>query len=354
MVAASEFDLQELVNHLQSFLIQKNTSWIIENFSLMYQTSLENNSLTELQNYCNDLVSKKPVKIFNSNNFSSIPENILISLIQNDNLNMNEVRVWKHVLKWGLDQNPGLPSDPESFSGDDFSTLKNTLQQCIPLIKFDNFSSKEFLDNVFPYRKILSENLFIDLLKLFSDHDHKSTDQPESEETKEIESEAQTFEKIETQSISINVNASYEFKLIFRGSRNGFTTKTFHNICDNQSRTVTIIKVKESNEILGGYNPIEWKRGGVYAATYDSFIFSFDKNQSINNYILSRVLDSDFAVSNHTCHGLSFGKSDLVLRGAFFDNCVCSKISYDKPIRNSSDKFSLEEYEIFQITNQHF
>ncbi|GBC40624.2 BTB/POZ protein [Rhizophagus irregularis DAOM 181602=DAOM 197198] len=143
MVAASEFDLQELVNHLQSFLIQKNTSWIIENFSLMYQTSLENNSLTELQNYCNDLVSKKPVKIFNSNNFSSIPENILISLIQNDNLNMNEVRVWKHVLKWGLDQNPGLPSDPESFSGDDFK----------------------------------------------------------SEETKEIESEAQTFEKIETQSI---------------------------------------------------------------------------------------------------------------------------------------------------------
>ncbi|CAB4438887.1 unnamed protein product [Rhizophagus irregularis] len=390
LVAAGEFDLQELVNHLQSFLIQKNTSWIIENFSLMYQTSLENNSLTELQNYCNDLVSKKPVKIFNSNNFSSIPENILVSLIQNDNLNMNEVQVWKHVLKWGLDQNPGLPSDPESFSGDDFSTLKNTLQQCIPLIKFDNFSSKEFLDNVFPYRKILSENLFIDLLKLFLDHDHKSTDQPESEVTKEIESEAQTFEKIETQSISISnipnieprsanitninsriitleharliskwingldVNASYEFKLIFRGSRNGFTTKTFHNICDNQSRTVTIIKVKDSNEILGGYNPIEWKRGGVYAATYDSFIFSFDKNQSINNHILSRVLDSDFAVSNHTCRGPSFGKSDLVLRGAFFDNCVCSKISYDKPIRNSSDKFSLEEYEIFQITNQHF
>uniref|UniRef100_U9TC17 Kelch-like protein 17 n=1 Tax=Rhizophagus irregularis (strain DAOM 181602 / DAOM 197198 / MUCL 43194) TaxID=747089 RepID=U9TC17_RHIID len=354
LVAASEFDLQELVNHLQSFLIQKHTSWIIKNFSLIYQTSLENNSLLELQNYCNDLITNKPDKIFNSNNFSSIPENILISLIQNNNLKMNEVQIWNHVLKWGLDQNPGLPSDPESFSEDDFNTLKNTLQQCIPLIKFDNFSSKEFLDNVFPYREILPEKLFIDLIKLFLDHDHKSTDQPESEETKEIESEAQTFEKIETQSISINVNASYEFKLIFRGSRNGFTTKTFHNICDNQSRTVTIIKVKESNEILGGYNPIEWKRGGVYAATYDSFIFSFDKNQSINNYILSRVLDSDFAVSNHTCHGLSFGKSDLVLRGAFFDNCVCSKISYDKPIRNSSDKFSLEEYEIFQITNQHF
>ncbi|PKY60240.1 hypothetical protein RhiirA4_483731, partial [Rhizophagus irregularis] len=146
------------------------------------------------------------------------------------------------------------------------------------------------------------------------------------------------------------VNASYEFKLIFRGSRNGFTAKTFHDICDNQSHTVTIIKVKDSNEILGGYNPIEWKSATVYAATLDSFIFSFDENQGINNHILSRVWDEDFAVSNHTSRGPSFGKSDLVLRGASLDNCVCKITSYDKPIRNSSSKFSLEEYEIFQIT----
>ncbi|GBC26898.2 carbohydrate-binding module family 13 protein [Rhizophagus irregularis DAOM 181602=DAOM 197198] len=393
LVAASEFDLQELVNHLQSFLIQKHTSWIIKNFSLIYQTSLENNSLLELQDYCNDLISNTPDKIFRSPNLSSIPENILISLIQNDYLKINEIQIWKRVLKWGLDQNPGLPSDPESFSGDDFNALKNTLQQCIPLIKFDSFSSKEFLDNVLPYREILPKKLFNDLIKLFLDHDHKPTDQPEPKETKEIEPEAQTFEKIETQSTStsnipnikpqifrsanitninsriitleharliskwingLDVNASYEFKLIFRGSRNGFTSKKFHSICDNKSHTVTIIKVRDSSEILGGYNPIDWKSGGYYTATNDSFIFSFDENQDINNHILSRVMDSDVAISNHTQRGPSFGEKDLILRGASLDNCVCSKTFYDKAIRNSSSKFSLEDYEIFQITKKIF
>ena len=51
--------------------------------------------------------------------------------------------------------------------------------------------------------------------------------------------------------ITDKLNNSYEFKLILRGSRDGFTPKKFHEICDNRSRTVAVIKVKDSNEILG-------------------------------------------------------------------------------------------------------
>ena len=42
--AASEFSLQELINHLQSFLIENKTNWLEQNFSLIYQTSFENDS----------------------------------------------------------------------------------------------------------------------------------------------------------------------------------------------------------------------------------------------------------------------------------------------------------------------
>src|SRR5205823_3823073 len=77
--------------------------------------------------------------------------------------------------------------------------------------------------------------------------------------------------------------SSYEFKLLFRGSRDGLSRNKFHEICDNQSRTVTIIKVKDSSEILGGYNPIKWKSDGSYSTTKDSFIFSFN-NDKIENY----------------------------------------------------------------------
>jgi hypothetical protein len=129
--------------------------------------SVENNSFLELQEYCTNLISDEPDKIFKSLNLSSIPEKLLISIIQNDNLQMSEVQVWENVLKWGLDQNPELSSDPTNFSVDDFNTLKNTLQQIIPFIRFYNLTLKEFSDKVLPYMKILPDDLCMDLLKNF-------------------------------------------------------------------------------------------------------------------------------------------------------------------------------------------
>ena len=93
LVAASELSLQELIDNLQSFLIEKNSNWMKQNFNLIYQTSFENDSFLELQNYCINIISKEPNKIFNSLNFSSISEKVLISLIQNDNLKVDEIQV---------------------------------------------------------------------------------------------------------------------------------------------------------------------------------------------------------------------------------------------------------------------
>src|SRR6266498_220439 len=167
LVAASELSLQELITFLQSFLIENKANWMEQNFDLIYQTSFENDSFLELQKYCTDLITKGPDKIFKSPNFSSIPEKLLVSIIQNDSLQVSEIQIWEHVLKWGISQNPELPSDLTNYSKDDFKTLKNTLQQCIPFIRFYNLTSKEFLDKVFPYREILPEELCTDLLKTF-------------------------------------------------------------------------------------------------------------------------------------------------------------------------------------------
>src|SRR6266542_3216001 len=175
LVAASELNLQELVNFLQSSLIENHANWMEQNFDLIYQTSFENNSFLELQKYCTVLITKEPNKIFNSPNFSSIPENLLITLIENDNIQMDEIQVWEHVIKWGLAQNPELPSDTTIFSKDDFNTLKSSLQQCIPFIRFHNLASKEFSKKVLPYKKILPKELYKDLLEYFLDNDSKKS-----------------------------------------------------------------------------------------------------------------------------------------------------------------------------------
>ena len=94
-----------------------------QNFNLIYQTSFENYSFLDLQKYCTNLISKEPSKILNSPNFSLIPEKLLITLIQNDNVQMDVVQVWEHVLKWGIAQNPELSLDPSTYLEEDFNTL---------------------------------------------------------------------------------------------------------------------------------------------------------------------------------------------------------------------------------------
>ncbi|GES83720.1 BTB/POZ protein [Rhizophagus clarus] len=167
LVAANELSLQELISYLQSFLIKNKVEWMKQNFNLIYQMSFENDSFLDLQKFCTELISKQPEKIFNSTDFTSISEKVLISLIKHDKIQMSEAQVWEHVLKWGIAQNPGLSSDPSSYSNDDFNSLKVTLKRCITFIKFTKFTSKEFLDNAYPYKKIFPEELYENSIKYF-------------------------------------------------------------------------------------------------------------------------------------------------------------------------------------------
>ena len=133
---------------------------------------------------------------------------------------------------------------------------------------------------------------------------------------------------------------------MFRGSRDIFTAKKFHEICDNQTRTVTVIKVKDSSEILGGYNPMSWKSDKGWSVTKDSFIFSFNNE----DHILSRVMDENKAILNNPNYGPSFGESDLhIWPGYSFNLNNCRKSSYERPIRQTKDKFDVEECEVFQV-----
>ncbi|PKC64940.1 hypothetical protein RhiirA1_536708 [Rhizophagus irregularis] len=386
LVAASELSLQELIPHTQSFLINNQADWIEQNFIQIYQTSFESDSFLELQKFCTELISKQSEKIFNSPDFTSISEKTLISLIQHDDLQMNGIQVWEHVLKWGLAQNPELPSDPANFSKDDFNVLKNTLQQCISFIKFFTLSSKEFMDKVLPYKKVLPKELYKDLLKIFLNHDYRPVElKPiktiSSESVNSIVNSNKQAEftpkvgSISIDSIIIKIQHAeliskwidrleitdkaenlYEFKLIYRGSRDGFNAYRFHDYCDNKSHTIAILKVKDRDEILGGYNPIEWKSEG-FGVTNDSFIFSFKNNENIEDYLLSRVKDKEHAINYSGLFGPSFGESDLTLLGVTcyifdgktFNKCYCKKSSYERFIRNSEDEFLIEEYEIFQI-----
>ena len=55
-----------------------------------------------IKQFCTDLMAKSREKIFKSLDFTALPEKSLVSLIKRDDLQMKEVEIWEHVLKWGL------------------------------------------------------------------------------------------------------------------------------------------------------------------------------------------------------------------------------------------------------------
>ncbi|RIB11630.1 hypothetical protein C2G38_2042515 [Gigaspora rosea] len=163
LITFSEFGLEELIKHTQLFLIENNDSWLRLNFSRVFQTSFKDN-LKDLQQFYLNIISKHPNIIFDSDGFLTLSENILIFILNLDNLQMDEVEIWDYVIKWGIAQNPTLPSDLDQWSNEEFLALKNSLQSCLPLIRYFQISGDDVCDKIRPYRKILEPTLWDDIM----------------------------------------------------------------------------------------------------------------------------------------------------------------------------------------------
>ena len=91
------------------------------------RVSLQSNNLLKLQQFCADVIAKSPEKIFKSAYFTSLPEKYLVQIIKRDDLQIKEIEIWEHVLKWGLEKNHTLLPDPTTWSDDDFKTMETHL-----------------------------------------------------------------------------------------------------------------------------------------------------------------------------------------------------------------------------------
>ncbi|GES90297.1 hypothetical protein GLOIN_2v1779084 [Rhizophagus clarus] len=377
LVAADKLHLQELIDYLQEYLIENQIEWIEQHFGLTYQAGFQSNSLLKLQNFCTDCMAKSPEKVFKSLDFNSISEKSLVSLIQRDDLQMKEIEVWENILKWGLGKHPTLLSDPITWSDDDFKMMENTLQHCLPLVRFFSLSSDEFVRKVRPYKKLLKHQLYEDLLNSYLDSNSEPNDNvllPRFRNIDGIDDSkivnlnifsliSRWIDKIDVKSKYVytrELYLPYEFKLLLRGSRDGFTPKTFHEMCDNKFCTVTFIKIKETEEIIGGYNPIEWKSNrddGKWGKTKNSFVFSFKSKKNFRDPILSYVKHMDYAVYYRNDYGPTFGDDiELYVKDKIglkeYDCCRCRYKYYEKKLKDTEDFFPIEDYEVFQILNR--
>ncbi|CAG8662171.1 8841_t:CDS:2, partial [Gigaspora rosea] len=156
----------------------------------------------------------------------------------------------------------------------------------------------------------------------------------------------------------------FKFECIYRASEENFNIDKFHENCDNKGPTVVIIKVRNSEEIIGGYNPLDWRRvelinygdrslpsnvfNNYKCKTLGSFIFSFLSFSKGAIPRLNRISNKNEAII--WCNkGPCFGSQDLWIqnnssRGSA--SGISKKHSYEMEV-TENDTFEIEEYETF-------
>ncbi|RIB08279.1 hypothetical protein C2G38_2252122 [Gigaspora rosea] len=422
MVSANELSLDELVQYLESQLIENDPHWLRQNFVRAYDTSTRKGNLKKLNQFCVDIIVNNPDLIFVADDFTSLQETVLTSILKRKDLQTKESNIWELVIRWGIAHSKiFLTPNPANWSDDEFTALRTTLQNCLPLIQYSKITGDDILYKVQPYQAIIDQNTWSEMIQQHNDQQPiksnleisrtnliptfspvenpistsittTTTTNSEKDDASSIFSDilSPVISSASSYKMNINIpsfpicpsfsaiinrehatqiaswidnsltpydirNNPYKFKLIFRGSRDGFDDESFYDHCENQPRTVIILRVKGTNEILGGYNSLTWnKEPEKWTRSDDSFIFSLRRdNQDINEPIISRIQNADHALfyDPNLSFGFNFGGGDLGMMRNYSNDtlCWCQKLNYEKPIRSQSGGFSIDEYEVFKI-----
>ncbi|CAB4375758.1 unnamed protein product [Rhizophagus irregularis] len=358
MMAADELCLQEMIDYAQDYLLLYKPGWIQRNFSTTHKIALEHsNTFTKLLDYCNEIIVNDPELVFCSEDFNSIDENTFISLLKRDDLLKDEVVLWNHLIKWGTSR-ASISKDLSNWSSKEYEILSEKIEKSISHIRFLHISSGDFYKRVKPFAQCLPPDLFEDILQYHLVPGH----QPSSDliQPKRATIDSVIIERKHAALLASWIDGKdelvqnkrdcldnpYEFKLLLRGTRDGFTGTDFHQRCDSKSSTITIMKVSNTGELIGGFTPINWSSRNDWGFTHESFIFHLGEKN-----VVSRVTDPAKAINYYENYGPSFGRNDLKMSGNFKAElkCCCKQGDYEFPIRNDTNSFSIDEYEVFQV-----
>ena len=149
-------------------------------------------------------------------------------------------------------------------------------------------------------------------------------------------------------------------ELLYRGTRDG--SNNFHNKCDNQGPTITLIKNEKGN-IFGGYASISWKNDSndTYHSAPDSFLFTLTNIYNVEPTKFPSKNDN-YEIKHNSEYGPAFGSGhdlatyiDVLNKGGW---ACFSKYTYKDTIGkgrsiftgdSNSMYFKVKEIEVFKL-----
>ncbi|CAG8473854.1 42681_t:CDS:2, partial [Gigaspora margarita] len=324
------------------------------------------NILRALSPYFNKALSKDWVKKENEiyiytgtyNLDEKDPQEIIDILIASDEFMLSEFisSIELYLIEKRSDW---LRSNIESYSVDDFTALGKVIIKFLPYIRFDHIYPNDFKEKVVPYKSLISIDIYEDILwKYISDSNFKLSPSSQrrfgSLDSKIIKKKqaALIASWVDQNDDTYTYNTMpYKFVLEIRGTRDGFSYETFKSKGDNKYNTIIVARVKDSKEVIGGYNPYYWKHDRTSSVDFwrpetRNFIFSFPNGETTDNANLSRINPcyAKYAMYIRKIGGPEFGNQDFYMSDQFDSKTGvrCKKTYYSKKIRDSEDSFAVD------------
>ena len=95
------------------------------------------------------------------------------------------------------------------------------------------------------------------------------------------------------------------FRLLYKISTDGCSAQKFHQLCDGQGPTVTVL-YNTNNTIFGGYLSQRWNSDGDYINDTNAFLFRLQCNGS-SNPLKFPVSKAAYAGNGNSNYGPTFG-----------------------------------------------
>ena len=163
----------------------------------------------------------------------------------------------------------------------------------------------------------------------------------------QIEREKERINDLNKISNWIDSNKKITYNLLFKKTRDGESTKRFHDFCDNKGKTVTIIETNEGKK-FGGFTNENWDKSSEYKKNEKDFVFSLNLNKiyKLNDnasiycgenegpYFGYGGYNADIRISNKT---LNYGET------------VGNSFGSYKELNDGKKEFFIKEIEVYQV-----
>ncbi|GES85077.1 BTB/POZ domain-containing protein [Rhizophagus clarus] len=360
LIATDEINIPTLIHYIQEYLIKHQDKFLQQSPIEILEYVYQHETFTELWNFCLENVCVEPDILFKSDKFICLKAPLLELLLKRDNLSLDEIIVWDNLIKWCLAQHTNISRDPTQWNKETITIMERTIHRFVPLIRFNHISSEDFILKVYPFKEIIPKDLINNML-IFNMAPNKQLNVNMQSPRKpkficdSVIIEHQHFaifsSWIEMKNDShYNVrNIPYNFNLLYRASRDGNTAVAFHSKCDNKGATIVVAKIQNSEQIVGGYNPLSWDQNSGYKSTYDSFIFSFTNRNNFQTAKVGIVSSHVYAIYCHQDYGPTFGGGHDLYISYINNGCYSNSHSYTNSIIPNQFNINRVDFEVFQV-----